>query len=132
MFIPEEKIDEIRSITDIVDVVADYVRLKRRGSNFVGLCPFHDEKTPSFNVNPERAIYKCFGCGEGGNVFQFVMAMERISFPEAVRLLANRSGIELPEEKKPEQGSEREVIYHALRFAARYFYRLLTRGGGRR
>ena len=126
MYIPEEKIDEIRSVADLVDVVGDYVRLKRRGSNFVGLCPFHDEKTPSFNVNPERAIYKCFGCGEGGNVFQFVMAMERIGFPEAVRLLAERTGVELPEEKKPEQSTEREAIFHALRFAARYFYRLLT------
>ena len=113
-------------MADIVDVVGDYVRLRRRGSNFVGLCPFHDEKTPSFNVNPERAIYKCFGCGEGGNVFQFMMAMERIGFPEAVRLLAERTGIELPEEKKPEQGSERETVFHALRFAARYFYHLLT------
>ena len=94
--IPDTAIEEVRGLTDIVDVVGDYVRLKKRGSNFVGLCPFHGEKTPSFNVNPGMGIYKCFGCGEGGDVFSFVSQIEGLSFPEAVRLLAERAGVVLP------------------------------------
>lgn len=127
MIIPEEKIEEIRAVTDIVDVVGDYVQLKRRGSNFVGLCPFHNEKTPSFNVNPSMGIYKCFGCGAGGDVYQFVTQVEGVSFPEAARMLAERAGVVLPEQDDTrEQANEVEELYHALRFAARFFYRTLT------
>ncbi|MEZ4701169.1 MAG: DNA primase [Rhodothermales bacterium] len=126
MRIPEEKVDEVRSAVGIVDVVGDYVALKRRGSNYVGLCPFHKEKTPSFNVNPEIGIYKCFGCGAGGNSFQFLMRLENIGFVEAVRMLADKAGIALPEDDAPPEASENEAIYHALRFAARFFYRHLT------
>src|SRR5512139_2081951 len=81
----------------ILDLVSDYVSLKKSGRNFMGLCPFHGEKTPSFTVNPERGIFHCFGCGAGGNVIGFVMKREGMSFPEAVRFLAARRGIALPE-----------------------------------
>ena len=128
--IPDTAIEEVRGLTDIVDVVGDYVRLKKRGSNFVGLCPFHGEKTPSFNVNPGMGIYKCVGCGEGGDVFSFVSQIEGLSFPEAVRLLAERAGVVLPEESAPgEEASENESIYHALRFAARFFHQSLADDG---
>ncbi len=126
--IPESSIEEIRSIVDIVDVVGEYVQLKKRSSNFVGLCPFHSEKTPSFNVNPRLGIFKCFGCGEGGDVFSFVSRMESLSFPEAVRVLSDRVGVVLPEEEVPgDEASEGESIYHALRFAARFFHGRLAK-----
>ena len=125
--ISAESIEEVRTLTDVVDVVGDYVRLKKRGSNFVGLCPFHSEKTPSFNVNPARAIYKCFGCGEGGDVFNFVSEVEGLSFPEAVRLLADRAGVALPDEDEPDdEANEAEAVSYALRFAARWFFNELT------
>ena len=84
MYIPQEKIDEIRESADILEFISGYVQLKKQGRNFFGLCPFHIEKTPSFSVNPEKQIFHCFGCGEGGNIYSFIMKMERISFPEAV------------------------------------------------
>lgn len=125
--IPDTAVQEVRDLSDIVDVVGDYVRLKKRGVNFVGLCPFHTEKTPSFNVNPSLGIFKCFGCGEGGDVFSFVSQVEGLSFPEAVRLLADRVGVVLPEEEGPgQEASENESIYHALRFAARFFFSSLS------
>lgn len=127
MFIPEDKIDAVRSSSDIVEVVGEYVQLKRRGSNFVGLCPFHKEKTPSFNVNPDLGIYKCFGCGAGGNEFQFLMRVENLEFPEAVKVLAERAGIVITEtDDQRKQSSEVESIYNALRFAGRFFYQSLT------
>ncbi len=127
MFIPEDKIDAVRSSSDIVEVVGEYVQLKRRGSNFVGLCPFHKEKTPSFNVNPDLGIYKCFGCGAGGNEFQFLMRVENLEFPEAVKVLAERAGIVITEtDDQRQQSSEIESIYNALRFAGRFFYQSLT------
>lgn len=129
--IPESSVEEVRSLVDIVDVVGEYVQLKKRSSNFVGLCPFHSEKTPSFNVNPRLGIFKCFGCGEGGDVFSFVSRMESLSFPEAVRVLSDRVGVVLPEEEAPADGaSESESIYHALRFAARFFHDRLAKDPG--
>ncbi len=126
--IPEHSIEEIRSVTDIIDVVGEYVQLKKRSSNFVGLCPFHNEKTPSFNVNPRLGIFKCFGCGEGGDVFSFVSRMESLSFPDSVRVLAEKAGIVLPEDEAPgEDASESESIYHALRFSARFFHEQLAK-----
>ncbi|MBT8399929.1 MAG: DNA primase, partial [Rhodothermia bacterium] len=123
MHIPEDKIEEVRAASDVVDVVSDYVQLRKRGSNFVGLCPFHNEKTPSFNVNPSMQIFKCFGCSSGGDVFQFVKQIENVEFPEAVRILADRAGITLPEaEQDFEEASETESILHALRFAARVYH----------
>ncbi|MFZ4855338.1 MAG: DNA primase [Desulfuromonadaceae bacterium] len=95
--IPEEKVREVAGRISIFEVVSDYVPLRKAGSNFLGLCPFHAEKTPSFNVNPAREIFHCFGCGAGGNAFSFVMKIEGISFPEAVKLLARKSGIEIEE-----------------------------------
>lgn len=130
MRLSDEIIEEVRAAADVVDVVGDYVRLKKRGSNFIGLCPFHAEKTPSFNVNPRLGIFKCFGCGEGGDVFSFVSRVENLPFPEAVRRLAERFGITIPEpEPEDGSGSVEESIYHALRFSARFFHDRLAQGG---
>ncbi len=128
MYFSDETIDTVRSTSDIVDVVGDYVRLKKRGSNYFGLCPFHSENTPSFSVNPDMGIFKCFGCGAGGDVFQFLMRLEGMSFPESIRALAEKAGLELPEEGEADQEriGETEAIYSALRFAARFFYHELT------
>src|SRR5210317_2361628 len=95
--IAEEKIQEIRDRVDIVEVVSGYLPLKRSGRNHQGLCPFHQEKTPSFNVNPDRQIYHCFGCGVTGDAFRFLMEHDHLSFPEAMRTLAERVGIDLSE-----------------------------------
>jgi DNA primase len=113
-FIPEEKIAEIRDACNIVDVVGETVLLKKAGRNYTGLCPFHAEKTPSFTVSPDKQMFYCFGCGEGGNVFSFLMKQQGLSFPEAVKLLATRTGIDLPA-SRPTQAqkrrrSEREAI----------------------
>lgn len=127
MPIPDEKIEEVRAAADIVDVAGDYVQLKRSGSRFMGLCPFHSEDTPSFSVDPEKNLYYCFGCQNGGDVFKFVQEIEGVGFLEGVRMLADRYGIPLPEEEAdPEAANEREAILHALRFAARFFYHQLT------
>ena len=97
MPIPDHVIDEIRDRADIVEVIGEVVELKKRGRNFVGLCPFHAEKTPSFTVTPEKQMYYCFGCQAGGNVFTFLMQHERLEFPDAARLLGERTGVEVPE-----------------------------------
>ncbi len=126
--ISDDKKEEVRNAADIVEVVGDYVKLKRSGSGFTGLCPYHDEKTPSFHVTPRLGIYKCFGCGESGDVFRFVMDQEGIGFTEAVRQLADRYGVFIPEEESNESSEsvqEKEGIYHALKFAGVYFYRNL-------
>ena len=127
--IPDEKKEEIRDTADLVEVAEDYVKLKRSGRSWKGLCPFHDEKTPSFHVTPELGIYKCFGCGESGDVFNFVMEMEGIGFIEAMRTLADRFGISLPEMDDPEENKEhhlREGIYHALKYAGVFYHSRLT------
>jgi DNA primase len=126
--IPEEKIQEIREATDIVEVISQYVTLKKRGSSFLGLCPFHTEKTPSFSVDPVRGFYHCFGCGVGGNVFTFLMQMERVSFPEAVRSLAERAGIPIPKYQE-EDGlvKETEALYYSNQFAMKFFRESLAR-----
>ncbi len=90
MRIADDKIDEVRNATDIVEVISGYVHLKKRGKNYLGLCPFHTEKTPSFTVSAEKQMYHCFGCGKGGNIFTFLMEMDKISFVEAVRSLASK------------------------------------------
>ncbi len=127
--ITEQKKEEIRDTADIVDVISDYVKLKKSGSQFTGLCPFHNEKTPSFYVTPRLGIYKCFGCGEGGDVFNFIMKTEGVGFVEAMRTLAERYNIELPQQQD-ESFDERtqltEGIYHALRFAGVYYFQQLT------
>ena len=93
----EELIDEVREKNDIVDVISSYVSLKKRGSNYVGLCPFHNEKSPSFSVSRDKQMYYCFGCGAGGNVFNFIMEYENYTFGEALKHLADRAGVELPQ-----------------------------------
>ncbi|BCR06494.1 DNA primase [Desulfuromonas versatilis] len=127
--IPEEKIQEIRDRVDIVDVVSSYLPLKRSGANHQGLCPFHAEKTPSFNVNAPRQIFHCFGCGEGGNVFSFLMRMEGLSFPEAVRRLGERVGIEVEEERlspaEEKRREERERLLRISEVACEFYHQLL-------
>ncbi|HET6991075.1 MAG TPA: CHC2 zinc finger domain-containing protein, partial [Bacteroidia bacterium] len=97
--IPKETVDRIFDTARIDEVVGEFVSLKKRGSNMIGLCPFHNEKTPSFNVSPARGIYKCFGCGKGGNSVNFVMEHEHISYPEALKWLAKKYNIEIAEEE---------------------------------
>ena len=96
MYYPDELIEEVRTRNDIVDVISDYVRLQKKGSSYFGLCPFHNEKSPSFSVSRQKQMYYCFGCGAGGNVFTFLMDYEKFSFMEAVKFLADRSRIALP------------------------------------
>lgn len=132
MRIPEEKIEEVRAAADIVDVVSGFVRLRKAGRNYSGLCPFHREKTPSFNVNPERNIFKCFGCGKGGNAFTFLMEMEKVSFVDAVEMLAERYNILITREgtARPETREEIQEMYEANRLAARFFYDTLQGESG--
>ncbi len=129
-FIPEDKISEIKNAVDLIEVVSEVVLLKKSGRNFLGLCPFHAEKTPSFTVNPEKQIFHCFGCGTGGNVFSFLMKHEGLSFPEAVRMLAGRYGIQIPAQKMtPEQKrriDEKESILEINRQAMAFYQRCLT------
>lgn len=124
MIIPEHKVEEVRSSVSIVDVISEFVQLKRRGKNYLGLCPFHQEKTPSFIVSSDKQIYHCFGCHAGGNVFKFLMDYESISFVEAVQEIARRSGITLEEahdNTHTEKQSEMEVLYDINTTAARFF-----------
>ena len=98
-YVPQEKIEEIRDRIDIVHLISEYVVLRKAGRNFIGLCPFHKEKTPSFSVRPDKQIFYCFGCGAGGNAFSFLMNMNGMTFPEAVRYLAGKTGVILPDPK---------------------------------
>jgi len=129
-FLSEEKISEIRDRASILEVVSDYVSLKKTGRNYKGLCPFHSEKTPSFMVNEEKQIFHCFGCGEGGDVFAFLMKTGHFSFPEAAEELAKRYGIKLlRRESSPIQKKEmakREVLFRINQLASDYFHDLLT------
>jgi DNA primase len=133
-YIPDEVIEEVRSRFDIVEVVSSYIDLKKAGKNFVGFCPFHSEKTPSFTVSPEKQIFHCFGCQTGGNLFTFIMQMEDCSFPDAVRLLAQKSGITVdpvpstPAEKREAQ--TRETLREMYSLAQKYFQAVLWRTPG--
>lgn len=126
MYYPEELIEEVRTRNDIVEVISGYVRLQKKGSNYFGLCPFHNEKSPSFSVSPGKQMYYCFGCGAGGNVITFLMEYENQTFPEAVRTLAPRAGIALPEaddSKEARQAdSRRAKLLEINKEAAKYFY----------
>ncbi|MDD2853630.1 MAG: DNA primase, partial [Desulfuromonadaceae bacterium] len=130
--IPEEKVREVAERISIVDVVSEYVPLRRAGGNFLGLCPFHAEKTPSFNVNPAREIFHCFGCGAGGNAFSFIMKMEGLSFPEAVKHLARKSGIEIEERQlTPAERKVQDEYSQFLRInelTASYYRAILLNG----
>ncbi|HRP91376.1 MAG TPA: DNA primase [Ignavibacteriaceae bacterium] len=123
MRIPESKIEEIRNSISIVDVISEYVQLRKRGKNFIGLCPFHSEKTPSFTVTEEKQIFHCFGCHAGGNVFKFLMDYKKISFVESVQEIAEQNGIEInyDDEGYNEKQSEQEVLYDINTEAAKYF-----------
>ncbi len=124
-FISPEKISEIERSLNLLDLVSQYLTLTRRGSNYVGLCPFHQEKTPSFVVNEEKQKYKCFGCGENGTVFNFFMKQEGLSFPEAVRALAEKANIPLRESRQERKQQKNEVLYNANEQATRFFNNLL-------
>jgi len=124
-----ELLEEIRERCDIVEIVSEYVHLKPAGRGFKGLCPFHNEKTPSFMVSPEKQLYHCFGCGEGGNIFNFIMKIEKIEFFEAVKMLATRSGVSLPvdEQKENRLNAQKERVYRLNDLAAKYYQQCLTR-----
>jgi len=124
--IPESIIDRIRESVNIVDVIGRYVTLKKRGRNYLGLCPFHTEKTPSFNVNPEKQIFHCFGCGTGGNVFTFLMRYENLSFVDAVKRLADETGIKIPvSQEAKKQESENEQLFRANEVAESVYHQQL-------
>jgi len=135
MFYPEDVVEEIRMKNDIVDVVSTYVKLQRKGSSYFGLCPFHNEKSPSFSVSPGKQMYYCFGCGAGGNVFTFVMEYENYSFQEAIKYLADRVGVELPEieysEEARKQADLKSTILEINKQAANYFYFQLKNESGK-
>lgn len=122
----DDIIEEVRQKNDIVDVVSQYVKLTRKGSSYFGLCPFHNEKTPSFSVTPGKQMYYCFGCGAGGNVFNFIMEYENYTFGEALKHLADRAGVELPKieysREVREKAQERAELLEINKQAAQYFY----------
>ena len=120
-------LDQIRDANDIVDLISEYLPLKKRGKNFLGLCPFHAEKDPSFTVTPDKQIFYCFGCGEGGNVISFLMKHEKLSFPEAVKLLAKRANIPLPKDSFDEKREKQlDALYYANQVANEYFVKNLN------
>ena len=127
MAFPQSFLDELVARSDIVDVVSGYVALQRKGGNLFGLCPFHNEKTPSFSVSPDKQIYHCFGCKKGGGVINFIMEIENLTFPEAVRFLAKRANLPVPEDDGPQDGADRlrRRVLELNRDAARWYYDLL-------
>lgn len=126
MFYPEELVEEIRVKNDIVDVISSYVKLQKKGGSHMGLCPFHNEKSPSFSVSSSRQMYHCFGCGVGGNVYTFVMEYENYTFVEALKLLANRAGVNLPQgedsEEAKKQASVKTRLLEINKEAAKFYY----------
>jgi len=123
MRISENKIEEVRSAANIVDIISEYVQLRKRGKNYIGLCPFHNEKTPSFTVSEDKQIYHCFGCHSGGNVFKFIMEYEKISFIESVQEMAHRYGINIDVNEKDlsDRQSEQEILFDINTEAAKFF-----------
>ena len=134
-FYSQDLLEEIRSRSDIVDVISGYVRLQKKGSNYVGVCPFHNDKNPSMSVNQPRQIYHCFSCGAGGDVYKFVMEYENLTFPEAVKVLADRAGVELPEQEfskeARQQADLKAQIMEMNRLAAKYYYYTLRQPAGK-
>lgn len=132
--IPQEVINEVIERVDIVDIVGRYVPLKKQGQNYTGLCPFHNEKTPSFSVSPSKQIFHCFGCGVGGNVFKFLMEIEHLSFPEAVRKLADEVGVRIPEQRQSESDrramEKRNRLLKWNEFAVFYYQAVLHSKNG--
>lgn len=135
MYYPEETVEEVRMRNDIVDVISGYVKLQKKGSNYFGLCPFHNEKSPSFSVSPSKQMYYCFGCGAGGNVITFVMEYENYTFPEALKQLADRAGVKLPEvefsKEEREHADMRSILLEINKLAANYFHFQLRQPQGK-
>lgn len=135
MYYSDDLIEEIRTNNDIVDVVSSYVKLQKKGSTYFGLCPFHSEKSPSFSVTPSKQMYYCFGCGAGGNVYTFIMKYENYSFTEAVKMLADRANIAIPEGEYTEEEKKKADLKSRLldinKEAAKYFYRILKSEKGK-
>ena len=133
---PDDVIEEVRSRNDIVDVVGQYVHLQKKGANYFGLCPFHNEKSPSFSVSPGKQMFYCFGCGEGGNVFSFLMKYDNLTFQEAVKALAERSGVNLPDADDSPQAKamrdKRQVLLDINKEAAKYYYYQLRQPNGQK
>ena len=130
MAFPDSFIEELLARNDISDVVSSYVQLNRKGGNLFGLCPFHNEKTPSFSVSPDKQIYHCFGCGKGGGVINFIMEIENLGYPDAIRFLANRVGLAVPEDDRGESGQLRRRIISLNKEAARFYNSLLKEDVG--
>ena len=121
----ETIVDEVRGASDIVDVISQYVSLKRSGRNFFGLCPFHKEKSPSFSVSPDKQIFHCFGCGVGGDVFRFISKIENLDFKDTLEVLAERAGIAMVEMNGKGSGKEQELkskIYQMNELAAKFYH----------
>lgn len=135
MFYPEEIVEEVRMKSDIVDVISGYVKLQKKGSRYFGLCPFHNEKSPSFSVSPDNQMYYCFGCGAGGNTITFLMEYENYSFPEALKILADRVGVELPKREMSKEAKAAADFRFSLleinKLAANYFYYQLKHPQGK-
>ena len=126
MMIPQDKIDEVRISNDIVDVISSYIQLSKKGKNYLARCPFHNEKTPSFNVSPDKQMFYCFGCHTGGNVFTFVQKYEKISFIDAVQKLADRVNISLVYNTEiDEKEKERESLLYINQVICDYYHRNL-------
>jgi DNA primase len=133
-YIPDIKVEEIKNRANIVELVSEYVTLKKAGRNFVGLCPFHKEKTPSFNVTPDRQMFYCFGCGEGGNVFAFLMKISQMTYPEAIRHLAKKTGVIIPErisQKERQEASQQEQLIRINEMAADHYTKNLATSSGK-
>ena len=135
MFYSDDIIEDVRSRNDIVDVISSYVKLKKTGATYFGLCPFHNEKSPSFSVSPSKQMFYCFGCHEGGNVFSFVMKYENFSFTEAVKFLADKANINLPEGEYTDEERRRADLKAQLQSinkeAALYYFHQLKSPNGR-
>ena len=134
MYYPDEVVEEIRAKNDIVDIVSGYVKLTKKGASYFGLCPFHNEKSPSFSVSPQKQMYYCFGCGAGGNVFSFLMNYENFTFQEALKSLADRAGVDLPRmeysAEARREADKKTVLLEINKEAAKYFYYQLRRTQG--
>ena len=128
-YINDETIEKVRESSDIVNIISEYVQLKKTGGNYVGLCPFHNEKTPSFSVSDTKQFFHCFGCGEGGDALSFIMKVENLEFPEAVKFLANKLGIGIEEisSKNQKLVDEKNKAYEINKETARFFFSNLTK-----
>jgi len=129
----QDVLEDLRQGNDIIDVISQYVQLKSAGANHMGLCPFHNEKSPSFSVSSQKQLFHCFGCGVSGNVFSFVMKIENFAFLDAIKFLADRINYNLPPlgSATPENITEKNQMYEAYKLAARYYYDILQEPHGR-